>query len=41
MTQGYAPTGAPDFKKWPAHVAFPAALPLAVLGYMEAYSVRP
>jgi hypothetical protein len=39
-TQGYAPAGVPKMKEWPVSVAFPAALPLAVLGYMEAYSVR-
>lgn len=39
LDAGYPPAGPPNFQAWPASVAFPAALPLAVLGYMEAYSV--
>ena len=39
LPSGYAPAKAPAFGQWPAGLVIPAALPLAILGYMEAYSV--
>lgn len=39
LPSGYPPVQFPRFHEWPVHLALPAALPLAILGYMEAYSV--